>query len=232
MPDPNRDAPREVREALTRFGGVNMYDRPLWRACLAENRLAKRGGIFHEFPDGKMEQFAFHRGADGLMRQVHIPLKPKSVKHGYMEVPKYPVTGWIVERWFPPSKYGPRDVWESQKGQDGVTPLLGPYPHEGDYFMLLGPWDKLPAISDLQCAIAQHLHAERNRPASYETMVANLVREAKDQEEREYQKYIANLEQFRKSEILPVLRSTSLSAQRVRQQVQQSLGLKSHAAID
>ena len=220
-----KETPRHVRQRLANYGGSNQYGRALWRVVLAERRIVIRGGVFHEFEEtGSLEQFDFDR--DG--RITHKPISPRCVTAGIMETPMYGVDGWILERWFPPGIWGDRETWETSLAQDGVTPLMGPYPAEGDYWMLGGPWEKLPALDDLFQAIRVWEHERENRPANFELAMRVHLKNKQDAQEARYHKLVAALEEYRRSEILPVMHSTSLSAQMVRNGLQSRLGQKSH----
>lgn len=222
MPYPEHDAPREVRERLIQKAGLNPYGRPMWRVCLAQNVYRKRGGVFCEMEDVKS---MFTVGADG--RVEYTPVSKRTLGHGYMEVPRYPHQGWILERWMPASAYGTRAEWEMQRGDDGSC-LLGPYPAEGDYWMIAGPWPKLVETADLETAIDLYEHSREKRPLDLEAAVRQAIKNEEDERVERMHRLEAQLEEYRKSEILPMLKRVSLSAQMVRNQLQASLGLKSH----
>lgn len=226
--NPDVDAPKALRDAILRFGGVNKYGKPMWRVCLAQHCTAMRGGVFITMPGGMLEQYTL--GPDGKTL-ISNEIKPDSVKHGIMEVPRYPHVGWILERWHPASDWGTREQWEAAKSSDGITPMMGPYPSEGQYFLFGGPWDACPTISDVEVAIQHYERDRAKRPRDFEAAVARLIRKEEDNKQKQYEKMVAELEQYHKSEIMPVLQSTSLNAQAVRNQIQKRLGLKSHLGI-
>ena len=223
-----RDTPKTVRDRLADYGGRNQYGRAVWRVILAQRRIVTRAGIFHEFEEtGSFEQFTV--GANGQVE--HKPITPRSVTAGVQETPMYGAEGWILERWFPPAIWGPREQWEELVGQDGVTPIMGPYPAEGDYWMLGGPWTTMPCLDDLMQAIRVYEQERENRPVNFAAAMALHLKHKQDAEERKYQMAVEAIEQYRRSEILPLMKSGSLAAQRVRNQVQAQLGLKSHLGV-
>lgn len=227
MPDPSKDAPLALRKRLERFGGLNPYGKPNWRVVLAQNCTEICGGIFHNMPDGELS--IVEEGPDGKM--YHREVKPESIEHHSMiEVPKYPHEGWILEIWFPAHMWGSREDWASHRAEDGVTPLKGPYPEQGDYWMLAGPWGCAPEISDVENAIAQYRQARQSRPNN---LAAHMRQKLKDQEERKLklreeraQKYI----EYMTKEVMPLMKSSSLSAQRLRNQLAEDLKLHTHLA--
>lgn len=229
MPDPNKDAPRALRDRLKSFGGLNPYGSPNWRVCLAQSCTQVCGGIFHTMPDGELSIVDEEMQRDGSVKLVHKDIHPERVEHSsWMVTPKYPHEGWILEIWFPAHMWGARDWWESRKAEDGLTPLMGPYPEQGDYWMLAGPWERAPEISDVESAIQQYRQARATRPANLEKHMQQKLKDAEEKKvkdrELRAQRYIELIEK----EIAPIMRSMSLSAQRLRNQVQADLRQSAH----
>jgi hypothetical protein len=220
------DAPKELQKSVARIGGSNMYGKPLWRVVLAQHRRMICGGIFHEF-DQFSDQFNFDKG-----KADYTPLKATRVEHdAHREVPMYAVEGWILERWLPPGTWGTREAWEGMKAEDGVTPILGPYPDQGDYWMLGGPWERVPDLGDLEQAIQIYELGRSKAPANFEAAMNLYIKREQDRKVEEYERFVEELEKYQKSEIEPLMKSTSLAAQGVRNAVQKKLGLKSHLGV-
>lgn len=224
--NPENDAPTPIREAITRFGGKTPYDKPMWRVCIAEHCIAIRGGIFHEWPGGELEAITLGPGGKMIFNKV----TPTSVKSGLMEVPRYPAEGWILEKWFPAHMWGPRAWWESIRAEDG-TPMMGPYPEQGEYFLIAGPWPTCPQISDIEAAIQVYEHNRAKVPVDLDMAVSQAMRDEEDLQKQRFEALVKELELYRTSEILPVMKSTSLAAQAVRNDIQKRLGLKSHLGV-
>lgn len=226
MQNPENDAPEAVRRAITSFGGLTPYGLPMWRACIAEHCVAVRGGVFYEWPNGELE--AITLGPGGKM--VCNPISPTSARSGFMEVPRYPHEGWILEKWFPNHCWGERQWWESVRAADG-TPMMGPYPEEGEYFMIAGPWERCPEISDVEFAIQAYERHRANTPVDLDTAISQSMRDEDGRQRDRYEALVKELELYRTSEIIPVLKSGSLNAQAVRNDIQKRLGLKSHLGV-
>lgn len=226
------EAPKAVQKAITKFGGKNSYGQPLWRIVLAQDQLVKRGGVHMKWPTGEIKTCGFEKIPDGkggyVYRQVPIEQHPESVTYGVLEVPKYPVRGWVLERWFPPHVFGSKDDWMSAKAVDGLTPLFGEFPSRGDYFMVVGPLDELPELSDIENAIAMWEKQMSLRPTNTQAWFERELKEQRDAEEAAYEKMVAELTQYAKSEITPIFNTISTGAQAVRNEVQKSLGNQSH----
>jgi hypothetical protein len=224
----DRSTPDAVRKELGRFGGLNPYHRANWRLVLAQDRLVRRGGIFTTMPSGDVAVMEI----DPKTFEVHRrEVKPEKVVTGYHDVPKYPVKGWVLERWFPASKYGTQSDWEAAKSSDGVTPMMGPYPHEGDYFMLAGPFDRIPDIGDLKMAIQMHIREEEERPVGYNQMLLNEINADLEAEQKAYDKTLKDLAHFYDSEVEPILRGSSLGAGRIRNELAAELGDRTHQGV-
>jgi hypothetical protein len=231
----DRRTPSAIRNELARFGGLNPYNRANWRIVLAEDRKELRGGVFKTMPSGDVRAIELEPVMiDGkrVYRMHHREIKPEKIETGFHEVPKYPVKGWILERWFPVSKKGmTRTEWEAVKSSDNVTPMMGPYPAEGFYFMLAGPFTRIPEMEDLKTAISMHIREEESNRVSYEQMMRNEINQEQEERESAYQKALADYAHFYESEVEPILSGSSLAASRIRQELGEAMGDRSHQAI-
>lgn len=199
----DRSTPSAIRKELARYGGMNPYNRAIWRLVIAEQRIVRRGGVFTE------------KGPQG----------------GFRDVPKYPCKGWILERWFPASRFGVRADWENAKALDGVTPLMGPYPSEGDYFMLAGPFERMPEMGDLKSAISQHIQMEENRSQNYAALMKAEIDADTERDELALKRETEALAQFYQDEVEPIMKGTSLEAGRIRNEIAEKMGDFSHQGI-
>lgn len=227
--------PSSIRNELGRYGGLNPYNRANWRIVLAEDRRELRGGVFKIMPSGDVKQTEFEpvmRNGKRVYRMHHTEVKPDKVLTGFHEVPKYPVKGWILERWFPASKKGMnREEWESVKSSDGFTPMMGPYPAEGFYFMLAGPFSRIPEMEDLKTSISMHIRTEEAQPVSYQQMLLNEINADEEEKAKAYQKALDDLGHFYDSEVAPVLKGSSLGAGRIRNELAEQVGDRSHHGV-
>jgi hypothetical protein len=179
MIDPLRDTPQHVTDRLAAWGGRNVYGEPNWRILLAENHLVQRAGMWTEFePDVESTNFEHMRSEDGsVVKYEQRQIAPDAIRCGVFWVPLYPCTGWILERWFGPSAIGSKEQWESALSQDGETPMMGPFPDRGVYWMPSGggPWEEIPPLESVRQAISQwenadHLHGEMDEEKLMEVM--------------------------------------------------------------
>jgi len=196
MENPLRDTPAEVTEKLLRWGGKNQYGEPAWRIILAENHLVQRAGVWTEYDEGTdMVQFE-SREHDVAYSTREIA--PDAVRVGMFWVPLYPCKGWILERWFPASAFGSKVQWESAVSQDGETPMMGPFPEKGGYFMLSGggPWPEIPDLEDVREAIAGWENADHsNGVVDEEALQRAMQRDIEAADEKEAAQYEAFLQE-------------------------------------
>jgi hypothetical protein len=230
MLDPLRDTPTNVTETLTRWGGKNEHGAPNWRIILAENHLVQRAGMWTEFAD-ETEQVHFETVGKDVRYQTR-QIAPDAVRIGMFWVPLYPCTGWILERWFPCTAYGTRQQWESALSQDNQTPMMGPYPEKGGYFMLSGggPWPQIPLLEDVRASIAQwenapHLHGTIDEEAVARAMQQDME-EADAKEEAQYEAFLKEVTYQRLTHLANIKANPELSG--FRNRLANSQGLPSH----
>ena len=230
MNNPLKDTPAEVTAALLRWGGKNPYGEANWRIILAQNHLVQRAGMWTEF-EPETEQTNF-RTVGNEVRYQHRQIAPDAIRIGVFWVPLYQVEGWILERWFPASSYGSREQWESALSQDGKTPMMGPFPERGGYFMLSGggPWPEIPRLEDVRAAIAQwenssHLHGHVDAEV-LDAAMRRETAEALEREDEQYEKFLREVEYQRLSHLGFIKNNPALSG--FRNQIAASRGLASH----
>ena len=222
--DPTNDAPKATQAAIARIGGNNPYGKPMWRVVLAQNCIVKRGGIQRELDNGEQSIVTVGPGGRVIESKVH-----SSVTSGVLEVPRYNCAdGWIVEKWFPASTWGTPDQWRSEKSADGMRILQEEYPAEGRYWMMMGPFDHIPDLGDLENAIAMHKESMQSQPSNYDAYFRQVMRDEEYARKKAKDKLVAELNYRRKNELVPVLKSTSLEAQRFRNQLTEQTGLREH----
>jgi hypothetical protein len=196
MNNPLLDTPAEVTEKLLRWGGKNEYGNPCWRIILAENHLVQRAGVWTEYAEGTDTVQFESREHDVAYKTREIA--PDAVRVGMFWVPLYPCRGWILERWFPPSAFGSKIQWESALSQDNETPMMGPFPEEGGYFLLSGggPWEEIPPLECVRAAMAEWENKEHSHGEIDEEAVARAMqRDTLEAEEREQEQYDAFLKE-------------------------------------
>ena len=221
--NPETDAPQALQKAIAIHGGkVPGQDRPMWRLVLAQNCLITTNGVLHDLGTGEASIVAI--GPDG---KKYYQKPADNITVGRVQLPKYPCEGWVLEKWFPASTWGTPEEWRSHRSEDGST-IMGDFPNRGDYWMLAGPFERIPELTDLCNAIDMHRHAMDHQPASYANVLKQTIFDEETAREARRQKLEDDLAYMRKDELVPVLKSTSLAAQRFRNQLQTACGLTDH----
>jgi hypothetical protein len=228
--------PRDTERFLKRYGGLNPQGKPKWRLIVSEDRLVREAGVYRDWAEGLTTAekgglgFAPLKGQPGMAYQRYQN-KPLRVVTEVRDTPKYPhAEGWILEMWFPASIYGTRDDWYSYKADDGITPMLGPYPECGDYELQFGPWKTLPSIDTLQQHISRYASSIANRKGTAWARAVEYVQRAeyaKKKEEKRFREEAAA--EF--NDVLTPMKSTSLAASRWRNGLARQAGIKGHIGV-
>jgi len=230
MLNPLRDTPAEVTESLLRWGGRNPHNEPNWRIIRLENHLVQRAGLWTEYAEGT-DMVQFEEKEKHLAYSTR-EIAPEAVRIGVFWVPLYPVSGWGLERWFPPAVFGSKIQWESALSQDNETPMMGPFPERGGYFMLSGggPWPEIPLLEDVRAAISQWENADHSHGVVDEEALARAMQretlECEEREERQYEAFLNEVTYQRLSHLALIKESSELSGFRNRLASRQ--GLTSH----
>lgn len=214
---PEKDTPAAIRKMLAEYGGRAPNGGAAWRLVLAQNCRAQCFGIRRHAP----------QVADTSELDLRV-VAPERVEEGSFWVQRYKCKGWILQKWFPPTAWGSREDWEREKSEDGITRLRAKYPENGDYFMMAGPWRAIEDAGDLITEIQRCNRAQMKNPVSWDRYFADELRKDKQEREEEIRQYETTLEIYRKTQLLPVLKSASQAAQRVRNQIQASMGSSMH----
>jgi len=225
--DPTLYTPSAVTSELLRYGGKNPYGLPNWRLIQAERHTVIRGGTWTDVDENDNALLVDASGNE-------IPRPPTVTKTvtGIREVPLYPVKGWILEQWFPASEFGGRDQWEANKDQKTGLAVMGPYPSEGGYWMMRGPWKQMPPVKYLRELIERYeWNMNKRDGVKPEAAMQNFLDEQKAIEDREMEHFTEEREYAMRHIVLPMMRSTSLSASRYRQRVMQQCGIRSHVSV-
>lgn len=205
---PEKDTPEWIQAELREYGGLSPDGQPIWRMVLANNcRIHCFGTLNHiarsvqDFPEDAKP----------------TDLVPDRIEEGEFWVPRYKVTGWILQRWFPSSAWGLREKWEGEKARDGRTRMLAAYPLRGDYMMMpCGPWKTIAEAGDLKAAIRCYNVQQRRNPASWENHMAGMLAFEEQERQQLVEAYAEEIAAQHRLGLGSVLRSASESAQKFR----------------
>lgn len=221
--------PADMAEFLTRVGGYNPNDEPMYRMNWAENIYDTQGGIWQEWAQGTPIN---ERGGTEMDDEGHITpctTKPLRIVTELREVLRYPnMVGWILERWEPANYFGTRLQWEGGKVPFTQIPFLGPYPEDGRYVLVAGPSLELPSTLELNGAIEETEFKKDEHRGACGRLVRERVNEAEWQYEQNSIKFRQHVEEVIKDQLSPWKRA-SLAAGRWRNEMAARAGVREHA---
>lgn len=253
--------PQEIKRALAKLGGRNLYGEPIYRLIRAEDRTIQAPGEWTIWPEEAslddrgglgiqtlQQMLMQHRmvmetalikesrhECEKLAKQFNSQFEevlrsklsaiPLRVERGMMEIPLYPYSGFILEKWYPVEHYGAPSEW-NRLTFDGM-PAAGPYPEHGDYELLAGPTPYMPTIAQLEEAIRQNFRDIQTRPRSSKERVRLLLERAEQEKERRHLERKAHAHAY-STDSGALMNRLSLGAGRVRQELATKAGLKGH----
>lgn len=142
----------EVNAYLRERHGEGYLGFPLWRLVHSKFVMKWSGGDWHDWD----ENLPVHeRGAidyEAVGHEVGLGRKNPTVaerrvvelRRTLMYPELYDIPGWILERWMAPAYFGSPTEWLSRKVEGTDIPRLGPYPHNGLYVHMAGPFPEVP----------------------------------------------------------------------------------------
>lgn len=219
---PEKDTPQHILDELREYGGENPHGEPIWRLVLAENCRIHCFGWQNHMTEGlNLEELPDSpRKGEGMDAALTLTA-PTRIEDGDFWVPRYrEVKGWILQRWFPPSAWGSRTAWESNKARDGKRRLLAAYPQRGDYMMMpCGPWASIPEAGDLRGAIRCYNAQQRRNPANFANYHQAQLAWERQERQAKADAYAVEIAAQHREVIGGTVRTVSTSAQKFRNQV-------------
>lgn len=245
--------PTHLQGFLTRFGGKNPFGRPQWRLQFSHNVFIREAGVYRDWPEGMTtaEKGGFNfqmseeeistkgtmleaLGDQPMWEALRYENKPLRTVIEKRDNPRYPgIEGWIVEKWFPASKYGSRHEWESYVAIDGKTPMLGPYPNEGDYELIYGPFPRQPAISQLQLWISSYIRYrdDMKTAGTPESRAIEYTQRRLDEEQRQWEQRRKEYQYMMANEWKAIATNGALGMSRFRQELAARCGITDHIGL-
>jgi hypothetical protein len=211
--------PAEISDYLLAIGGRTPFDEPMWRLVVAESVVWKVAG-------GKVWDENLSLSDRGGFSSLNKPLRDES--DHLVERRRYPhLSGWILQRWFPPSSYSKSQWFALENCLPDGTPKLGPYPQFGDYEMIVGPAQRIPSKSELYSFISSYYRELESRTGSIESRIREAVNAAEYERRREEHRIRALTEDYMRDKC-SYLFSSSLEAGRIRTAKAEKLGIREH----
>ncbi len=247
--------PTHIQGALTRFGGKNPYGRPQWRIVVASDVFVREAGVYRDWDENlsiaERGGFNFQQTEEQAMARINgrdfaelgeqpnwaalrYENRPLRTVTETRDNPRYPgIKGWIVEKWFPALRYGSPEEWYSYRAADGITPMLGPFPHEGDYEMIYGPFPRVPAIGQLQLWISHYARQreEIKQSGTPESRALEYAQREMDREREQWLRRRAEYQYMMANIWTSIATNGSLGMSRVRQELAARCGQTEHIGL-
>lgn len=147
-------------------------------------------------------------------------------------VPKYPVLfhtpGWIFERWMAPAYFGSPVEWEQRVVRGTSLPKLGPYPVQGEYILIGGPYSEAPTGPFLDRLVEQwELMRDETLAMEAGAYVRMRTYEAEQEDAASSEKWNREASQANMAAMAPLF-STYLEGGRARQAAVERAGIYSN----
>lgn len=146
--------------------------------------------------------------------------------------PEYPeledIPGWILQRWMAPAYWGNPVEWESRVVEGTSLPRLGPYPFQGKYMLIAGPYPEAPSGPYLD-RIVEQWELMRDTVLAMETgaYVRKRWYEAEEAEKRRKDRWNAEASAANMTAMQPLF-STFLEGGKARQAAVERAGINSN----
>lgn len=140
----------------------------------------------------------------------------------------YATPGWLLERWMAPAFWGNQHEWEARKAPGTNYPAFGPYPHNGKYLHIGGPYDQKPTGQFLD-RLVEYWEAMRDEvlALSCEAYKRKRWYEAEERDKQRSQQWNRDASSANLEAMQPYF-STSLEGGRARQMAAERAGIMSH----
>jgi hypothetical protein len=221
----NRDVPERLRREITRYGGLNPFGAPMWRVVWAANVLRETHGVMRHIP---------RVSADADIENIEA----EKVEAGDFLVPRYQIPeaagrGAILERWFPAEAWGAVEEWERAEAEDGRL-MMGAWPRQGGYQMASDEFlREMPNADYWKEQIQRDLRAKIDAmeagqdPATY--LATELYRERQAEKARS-ERFTEEVNHLHRALVDPLLATLGTTAQRLREELREEIGLAEHLA--
>ncbi|HEV2709147.1 MAG TPA: hypothetical protein VGU67_02940 [Edaphobacter sp.] len=227
------EAPATLANTLKRRYMETPGGYPMFRLVHSEYVLEKIGGEWTDWDEsiavedrGRLSAIVDLDGnAMAMNRPMRTVVEVRTVpKYSHLDPP-----GWILERWFPAHKFGSPELYAENVVPGTSIPRLGPYPHEGAYVMLTGPFPEIPSISFLEDFIGYHQSI--TEAIMDQDIEAYIKKRCYDREQAEEKKRTAGVRDSYDKMMdasKSILFGSSLAAGRLRSEAAEKHGIRSH----
>jgi hypothetical protein len=224
--------PGDTNEYLAERHGCGFMGFPTYRLIFSSHVFCFSGGEWCDWDENIPAELRGRMVADatgrGLTPETHAERRVIEVRR----IPKYAEhddnPGWMLERWMAPAYFGTPSWWEDQVVPGTTIPRLGPYPHQGEYILVEGPYCEAPTGPFLDQLVEQW-ELMRDEVLAYraDTYVRKRTAEAIERDERRSDKWNREASAANMTAMQPMF-STYLEGGQARQLAADHQGVGSH----
>lgn len=216
---------------LRKIGGDCFMGFPTYRAVHTSKLFDLSGGEWCDWDESipSNERGRIVMGLYGSLVADSVALKRVAEVRRVLKYPEFcHAHGWVLERWMAPGYWGTPESWESFKVEGTSVPRLGPFPHQGRYMQIAGPYPQVPTGPFLE-RVVEYWEAMRDEVLAYETAayVRKRVYDCEESDRRSSEKWNRDASKANLEAMAPFF-STSLDAGMARQRAVERAGITSH----
>lgn len=221
----------ETNDYLRERHGDGFLDFPTYRLVHTTGLTNLRAGEWHDWDSNIQPEV---RGALVMGEHGH-PVPETHEERRVIEmrrVRKYPefhaTPGWILERWMAPQYWGSPVEWEGRTVPGTSLPILGPYPHLGEYMVIGGPYPEAPTGPFLDRLVEQW-EIMRDEVLAYaaDTYTRKRIFECEENDRETSERWNREASAANLTAMQPLF-STFLEGGRARQQAAEHAGISSN----
>lgn len=232
--------PKALRETILRVGGTNIFDEPMFRLLLAEDRTIKAAGAWNVWPKGTSVEDRGGLGISNIQKMIkqgcstaeineyvqgRTSVTPITVVRGMVDRPLYQFGGFVLEKWKPAESFGSPVDWYAFRFEG--EPALGPYPTHGDYELCAGPTPYMPTSAEVEEAIRRTYKEIEDRPSTPMARMSQMLSQMEAAEETQAKEQHAVIDAKYKEDKM-LYKTVSLGAGRARNVLAEGVGIKEH----
>jgi len=221
----------EINAYLRKIGGDCFMGFPTYRLVHTSKLFDLSGGEWCDWDESipVAERGRLVMGLYGAVVADNAAFRKVTEVRKVLKYPEFAhAHGWVLERWMAPGYWGTPESWESVKVEGSNIPRLGPYPHQGRYMQIGGPYPQAPTGPFLE-RLVDYWEAMRDEVLAYEAAayVRKRVFECEEEDRQRTERWNRDASKANLEAMAPFF-STSLEAGIARQRAVQRAGIESH----
>lgn len=222
---------KATNEYLEKIGGHCFMGFPTYRLVHTSKLFDLSGGEWCDWDESIpfVERGKLVMGLYGSVVPDSVAKKHVTEMRAVLKYPEFAhAHGWVLERWMAPAYWGTPQSWEQFKVEGTNIPRLGPFPNQGRYMQIGGPYPQAPTGPFLERLI-EMWEAMRDEvlALSAEAYVRKRVYDCEEEDRQRSEQWHKDASKANMEAMSPFF-STSLDAGMARQLAVERAGIRSH----